>query len=62
MGIPEETNKWVGRTGDIIGLDHFGASAPGEVVMEKMGFNVDNVVQRATRLLNQENAPAAEVA
>jgi transketolase len=54
--------KWVGRTGDIIGLDHFGASAPGEVVMEKMGFTVDNVVQRALRLLHQENAPAAAVA
>jgi transketolase len=50
--------KWVGRTGDIIGLDHFGASAPGEVVMAKMGFNVDNVVQRALQLLHQESAPA----
>jgi transketolase len=54
--------KWVGRTGDIIGLDHFGASAPGEVVMEKMGFNVDNVVQRALQLLRQKKAPAAAVA
>jgi transketolase len=47
--------KWVGRTGDVIGLDHFGASAPGEVVMEKMGFNVDNVVHRALRLLKRES-------
>ena len=54
--------KWVGRSGDIIGLDHFGASAPGEVVMEKLGFNVDNVVNRATRLLHRENAPATAVA
>jgi transketolase len=44
--------KWVGRTGDVIGLDHFGASAPGEVVREKMGFNVDNVVHRAQQLLH----------
>jgi transketolase len=50
--------KWVGRTGDIIGLDHFGASAPGEVVMEKMGFNIDNVVHRALRLLHPETARA----
>lgn len=55
-------HKWVGRSGDIIGLDHFGASAPGEVVMEKMGFNVDNVVQRAQQLVHQESAPAAAVA
>jgi len=54
--------KWVGRTGDIIGLDHFGASAPGEVNMEKMGFNVDNVVDRALRLLHQETAPATAAA
>jgi transketolase len=54
--------KWVGRTGDIIGLDHFGASAPGEVAMEKLGFNVDNVVDRALRLLRRENAPATQVA
>ena len=51
--------KWVGRTGDVIGLDHFGASAPGEVVMEKMGFNVDNVIQRAQRLLHQQSGRAA---
>jgi transketolase len=51
--------KWVGRTGDVIGLDHFGASAPGELVMEKMGFNVANVVQRAQRLLRQKSGRAA---
>jgi transketolase len=51
--------KWVGRTGDVIGLDHFGESAPGEVVMEKMGFNVDNVVARALRLLHQKSGQAA---
>ena len=50
--------KWVGRTGDIIGLDHFGASAPGEIVMDKLGFNVDNVLQRALKLVHQETAPA----
>lgn len=54
--------KWVGQTGDVIGLDHFGASAPGEVVMAKLGFTVDNVVHRALRLLRRENASAAAVA
>lgn len=54
--------KWVGRTGDIVGLDHFGASAPGEIVMEKMGFNVDNVVHRSLQLLHRENAPVTAVA
>jgi transketolase len=54
--------KWVGRTGDIIGLDHFGASAPGEVVMEKLGFNVDNVLQRARKLLRQAKSSATAAA
>ena len=54
--------KWVGRTGDVIGLDHFGASAPGEVVMTKMGFNVENVVDRALRLLHQQRARTAATA
>jgi transketolase len=54
--------KWVGRTGDIIGLDHFGASAPGEIVMEKLGFNVDNVVRRAQHLLQQQSAPSTAAA
>jgi len=42
--------KYVGEKGAVIGVDRFGASAPGKIVMEKLGFNVDNVVQRALRL------------
>ncbi len=42
--------RYVGDSGDVIGVDRFGASAPGKVVMEKLGFNVDNVVARAVAL------------
>ncbi|HXP45775.1 MAG TPA: transketolase C-terminal domain-containing protein, partial [Terriglobales bacterium] len=42
--------KYVGEKGAVIGIDRFGASAPGKIVMEKLGFNVDNVVQHALRL------------
>ncbi len=42
--------RWVGDAGDVIGIDHFGASAPGQVVMEHYGFTVDNVTERARRL------------
>ncbi len=45
--------KYVGEDGDVIGLDRFGASAPGEIVMDKLGFNVDNVVARARALLGR---------
>ncbi len=32
--------KYVGRHGDVIGLDRFGASAPGKIALEKLGFSV----------------------
>lgn len=44
--------RWVGDGGDVLGLDRFGASAPGSVLMEKFGFTVENVVARALALLS----------
>jgi transketolase len=35
----------------IIGIDHYGASAPGEIVLEKFGFTVENVVAKAQELV-----------
>jgi transketolase len=52
--------KYVGRDGDVIGLDRFGASAPGAIALEKLGFGVDNVVARAKALV--ERARKAEPA
>jgi transketolase len=43
--------RYVGDRGISIGLDRFGASAPGEVNMKKMGFTPDNVARKAARLL-----------
>ena len=43
--------KYVGGNGEIIGLDRFGASAPGDEAMEKLGFNVENVVAAAERVV-----------
>ena len=45
--------KYIGRDGIAIGIDHFGASAPGPVVMEKFGFSVDNVVEKAKSLVKK---------
>ncbi|HEX2950581.1 MAG TPA: transketolase [Armatimonadota bacterium] len=42
---------YVGLDGKIIGLDHFGASAPGETVMEKYGFTTQHIVEVAQELL-----------
>jgi transketolase len=44
-------HRYVGDGGDVLGIERFGASAPGPLVMEKLGFTVDNVVQRALALL-----------
>ncbi len=43
--------KYVGESGAVIGLDRFGASAPGEVVLRELGFSVENVVARARELI-----------
>ncbi|MEB3268299.1 MAG: transketolase [Leptolyngbya sp.] len=50
-GITMGWCRYVGAEGDVIGVDRFGASAPGGLVMEKFGFTVDNVVSRAKALL-----------
>jgi transketolase len=51
--VTQGWHRWVGDGGDMIGVDRFGASAPGNVVMEKLGFTVDNVVARARALLKR---------
>jgi transketolase len=43
--------KYVGTDGDVIGLDRFGASAPGPVVMKEFGFTAENVAARAKKLV-----------
>jgi len=48
---------WKEITGDnatVIGLEGFGASAPGSVLMEKFGFTVDNVVKNALEILQRK--------
>jgi len=43
--------RFVGDGGDVVGLDRFGASAPGRTVMDKLGFSLANVVARGLALL-----------
>jgi transketolase len=43
--------RWVGDSGDVLGINQFGASAPAAVVFERYGFTVDNVVERAMKLV-----------
>jgi len=50
-GVELGWSKWVGDHGDSVSIEHFGASAPGSTVLEQFGYNLDNVVARASALL-----------
>ncbi|HEV3464951.1 MAG TPA: transketolase C-terminal domain-containing protein, partial [Actinomycetota bacterium] len=52
-------SRWVGEHGEVVSRDDFGASAPGELVLEKFGFTPDNVADRARSLLQRlEGGPS----
>jgi len=52
-GSPQGWDRYVGESGEIIGLNHFGASAPYQVLYEKFGITADRVVQTAIRLVER---------
>ena len=53
-GMPLGWRDYVGDSGDIIGVNRFGASAPGEIVMREFGFSVDNVISHTMALLRRQ--------
>lgn len=53
MGASLGWSKYIGESGDVLAIDQFGASAPGNVVIEKYGFTVENVVNKVKQLINQ---------
>ncbi|MGH7621324.1 MAG: transketolase family protein, partial [Gemmatimonadaceae bacterium] len=55
-GSPFGWERWVGPAGAIIGIDHFGASAPGPEVMKHFGFTVEHVVATAKGVLADSRA------
>jgi transketolase len=50
-GVRQGWDRYVGTSGDVVCIDRFGASAPGDVAMRELGFNVENVLQHAIKLL-----------
>jgi transketolase len=50
-GSPLGWLKYVTDEGDVIGINKFGESAPGEEVMKEYGFSVENVVKRTEALI-----------
>jgi transketolase len=52
-GSPMGWEHYVGNRGAIIGMNGFGASAPGGTVMKQFGFTPENIVQKAMALLKK---------
>jgi transketolase len=50
-GVRQGWDRYVGPAGDVVCLDRFGASAPGDIALRELGFNVDNVLKHARALL-----------
>lgn len=51
MGASFGWHRYVGLEGDVLGIDTFGASAPGEKIMAEYGFTVENVVRKVKEML-----------
>jgi transketolase len=51
-GVREGWDRYVGEKGDVICLNRFGGSAPGEVALRELGFSVENVLNRARALVS----------
>jgi transketolase len=52
-GSPIGWHRWVGHNGDVIGVERFGASAPGGIVYREYGFTVENVLAKVRILLGR---------
>jgi transketolase len=52
-GVSMSWWKWVGDGGGVLGIDRFGASAPGRTVLEKLGFTPESIAARARALLGR---------
>ena len=52
-GISLGWERWVGDAGASVAIDRFGASAPGDEVLSRLGFTAENVATRAAALLER---------
>ena len=50
-GVGQGWHRYAGPEGDVICLDRFGGSSPGDVALKNLGFNTENVLKRARALL-----------
>ena len=52
-GIPMGWEKYVGNEGEVIGIETFGASAPGGTVLKEYGFSAENIVTHALKMMGR---------
>jgi transketolase len=50
-GVSQGWPRWTGTNGLVIGVDRFGASAPYEIIYEKLGLTIDQITAKAERLI-----------
>jgi transketolase len=50
-GASHGWHRYVGQEGVVMGIDRFGASAPGGLVLEKFGFTAENILDKAKKML-----------
>ena len=50
-GSPQGWHRYVGEAGQIVALDHFGASAPAQTLFEKFGLTAERVVEKALQCI-----------
>ena len=50
-GVSDYWYKYVGLDGHVIGMDTFGASAPGNVAMQHFGFSEENIIHHVNEML-----------
>ncbi|MBI5074349.1 MAG: transketolase [Nitrospirae bacterium] len=55
-GITQGWHKFIGNDGIAIGIDHFGASAPGDVLLKEIGFTTDEVVRKLMELTKRQRS------
>jgi transketolase len=55
-------HKWAGDEGIIIGLNRYGASAPGDEILRNLGFTAEHVTAAALRLLGRDAEAQKEYA
>jgi len=53
--LPMDWERLAGREGRVIGIDRFGDSAPGEIIMKKMGITAENIVLQAEEMLRRRS-------